>query len=164
MVSNNQTVYIAGGAVVRGVVRPDEPYRISRYSGLRNYSPTFVLQGTNITFRGRGIVDGSLCLTHARNLMLVQGRNIRLEESPRLISLWIDKASWTRDVERGHIDGVVFQNIQAIAQPLRVELKGFDDTHAIENVSFQSVVVNGKPLTPADVRKSAFVRNVAVLP
>jgi len=107
VVSNNQTVYIAGGAVVRGVVRPDEPYRISRYSGLRNYSPTFVLQGTNITFRGRGIVDGSLCLTHARNLMLVQGRDIRLEESPRLFSLWIDKASWTRDVERGHIDGVV---------------------------------------------------------
>jgi len=52
----------------------------------------------------------------------------------------------------------------AKADPLRVELKGFDDTHAIENVSFQSVVVNGKPLTPADVRKSAFVRNVAVLP
>jgi hypothetical protein len=303
VVSNNQTVYIAGGAVVRGVVRPDEPCRISSYSGLRNYSPTFVLRGTNITFRGRGILDGSLCPTHARNLILVQGRDIRLEgvilrdsstwtipirqsddvrvtnvkllgyransdgidicnsrnvtvqgcfirtlddlivvktdkgqgavrhvvardcvlwnevahalsigaelredvadvvfancdvihdkgrewtlrvyhcdssrishvrfedirieESPRLISLWIDKASWTRDLERGHIDGVVFQNIRANAQPLRVELKGFDDTHAIENVSFQSVVVNGKPLTPADVRQNAFVRNVTVLP
>ena len=94
----------------------------------------------------------------------VRFEDIRIEESPRLISLWIDKASWTRDVERGHITGVVFQNIRANAQPLRVELKGFDDTHAIENVSFQSVVVNGKPLTSADVRKNEFVRNVRVQP
>ena len=45
VVSNNQTVYVAGGAVVRGVIRPDEKFRISSYSGLRTYSPTFVLQG-----------------------------------------------------------------------------------------------------------------------
>ena len=90
----------------------------------------------------------------------VRFENLRVEESPRLISLWIDKASWTRDSERGHIDGVVFKNIRAVADPLRVELHGFDETHAVENVVFEGVVVNGKPLSPADVKTNAFVRNV----
>jgi len=303
VVSNNQTVYVAGGAVVRGVIRPDEKFRISGYSGLRTYSPTFVLRGTNITFRGRGIVDGSFCTTHARNLVSVQGNdislegvilrdastwtipirqsdrvmvknvkllgyransdgidicssrdvtvegcfirtlddlivvktdrgqgdarrivardcvlwnevahalsigaelrehvedvrftncdvihdkgrewtlrvyhcdsarirnvrfeNLRVEESPRLISLWIGKAVWTRDDERGHIDGVLFQNLRAQADPLRVELKGFDETHAVENVVFEDVFVNGRPLAAADVKTNPFVRNVAVKP
>lgn len=301
VVTNGQTVYVAGGAVVRGVIRPDEPFGISSYSGLRTYSPTFLLKGTNITFRGRGIVDGSRCTTHARNLISVQGRdinlegvilrdsstwtipirrsdhvtvrnvkllgyransdgidicnsrdvtvercfirtlddliviktdarqgetrrivarecvlwnevahalsigaelrenvddvlfancdvihdkgrewtlrvyhcdsarisnvrfeNIRIEESPRLISLWIGKAFWTRDDARGHIDGVTFQNIRATAQPLAVELKGFDDTHAVANVVFQNVVVNGQPLSPAQVKTNAFVRGVTI--
>jgi hypothetical protein len=303
VVSNHQTVYVAGGAVVRGVIRPDEKFHVSSYSGLRTYSPTFVLNGSNITFRGRGIVDGSRCPTHARHLVSVQGQDIRLEgvilrdastwtipirqsdrvtvknvkllgyransdgidicnsrdvtvdgcfirtlddlivvktdqgqgearrilardcvlwnevahalsigaelrenvddvrftncdvihdkgrewtlrvyhcdsarishvrfdrlrieESPRLISLWIDKAFWTRDTERGHIDGVQFKRIAAKADPLRVELKGFDETHAVENVVFEDVVVNGRPLAATDVKTNAFVKAVTVRP
>jgi hypothetical protein len=303
VVTNNQTVYLAAGAVVRGIIKPDERYQISSYSGLRTYSPTMVLRGDNITLRGRGIIDGSFSTTHARNLVQVEGtniklegvilrdsstwtipirrsqkvtvenvkligyransdgidicnsqdvtvkncfirtlddlvvlktdrgqgpskrivvkdcvlwnevahalsigaelsedvddvhfsncdvihdkgrewtlrvyhcdaarisnvrfENIRVEESPRLISLWIDKAFWTRDNERGHIDGVVFKNIQAVANPLRVELHGFDATHAVENVSFENVVVNGKPLSAADVKADAFVRGVTFRP
>ena len=79
VVTNNQTVYVAGGAVVRGVIGPEEGFQISSYSGLRTYSPTFLLRGTNITFRGRGVVDGSRCTTHARNLIQVQGSDINLE-------------------------------------------------------------------------------------
>ena len=299
VVTNNQTVYVAGGAIVRAVIGSEEPFQISGYSGLRTYSPTFVLRGTNITFRGRGIIDGSHCTTHARNLVQVQGKditlkgvilrdsstwnlpirqservhvknlkllgyransdgidicnsrdvtvegcfirtlddlivvktdkgqgearrivardcvlwnevahalsigaelrenvddvlftncdiihdkgrewtlrvyhcdsarisnvrfeNLRIEESAQLISLWIDKAFWTRDSERGHIDGVAFKNIWAVADPLRVELHGFDEAHAVENVVFEGVVVNGKPLSPTDVKTNAFVRNV----
>ena len=303
VVSNNQTVYVAGGAVVRGVIRPDEPFHISGYSGLRNYAPTFVLQGTNIALRGRGIVDGSRCTTHARHLVSVQGQditlegvilrdsstwtipirqsdrvtvknvkllgyransdgidicnsrdvtvegcfirtlddlivvktdsdqgearrivarncvlwnevahalsigaelrenvddvlftdcdvihdkgrewtlrvyhcdaarirnvrfeNLRIEESPRLISLWIGKAVWTRDSERGHIERIRFENIRAQAEPLRVELKGFDEAHAVEDVAFEDVTVNGKPLTAAEVTRNEFVRRVTVQP
>lgn len=301
VVSNNQTVYVAAGAIVRGIIRSNEQFHISGYSGLRTYSPTFQLRGTNITFRGRGIVDGSRCTTHARNLLSVQGRditlegvilrdsstwnvpirqsdrvqvrnvkllgyransdgidicnsrdvtvegcfirtlddlivvktdqgqgearrivakdcvlwnevahalsvgaelrenvddvrfvncdvihdkgrewtlrvyhcdsarignvrfeNLRIEESPRLISLWIGKAFWTRDDERGHIDGVIFKNIRAKADPLRVELKGFDETHTVENVLFEDVMVNGKPLAAPDVKTNAFVRKVTI--
>jgi len=303
VVTNNQTVYVAGGAVVRGVIRPEEKFQISTYSGLRTYSPTFVLRGTNITFRGRGIVDGSLSTTHARHLVLVEGQdvtlegvilrdsstwtvpirqsdrvqvrnvkllgyransdgidicnsrdvtvegcfirtlddlivvktdreqgaarrivakgcvlwnevahalsigaelredvedvrftdcdvihdlgrewtlrvyhcdsarirnvrfdNLRIEESPRLISLWIGKAFWTRDEQRGHIEGVTFRNIRATANPPHIELRGFDETHAVEQVGFEDVVVNGRPLAARDVSTNAFVRNVTIRP
>ncbi|MCB1127264.1 MAG: endo-polygalacturonase, partial [Verrucomicrobiae bacterium] len=104
VVTNNQTVYVAGGAVVRGVVMPDEPFSISSYSGLRNYSPTFVLRGTNIVLRGRGIVDGSRCPTHARNLIAVQGQDITLEGV-----ILRDSSTWNipiRRSERVHVSNV----------------------------------------------------------
>ncbi len=303
VVTNNQVVYVAGGAIIRGVIGPAEKFSISGYSGLKNYAPTFSLRGTNITLRGRGIIDGSFATTHARHLVYVQGKEIiiegvilrdsstwtvpvrqsdrvqisnlkllgyransdgidicnsrdvtvrhsfirtlddlivvktdknqgqsqhilaekcvlwnevahalsvgaelrenvddvvfrdcdvihdlgrewtlrvyhcdaarisnirfedlRIEESPRLLSLWIDKAVWSRDSERGHIDGVVFKNIRATADPARLELKGFDLAHQIENVSFQNVLVNGKPLTASQISSNAFVKCVTVAP
>jgi hypothetical protein len=298
-VTNNQTVYLAPGALVRAVIGPDEPYQISSYSGLRGYSPTFQLRGTNITVRGRGILDAGRCTTHARHPLLLQGtnltlegiilrdsstwtvpirrsqhvhvqnvkllgyransdgidicnsrdvlvegcfirtlddlivvktdqnqggsshlvardcvlwnevahalsigaelreevsdvlfsncdvihdkgrewtlrvyhcdsarisrvrfENLRIEESPRLISLWIGTAVWTRDSQRGHIKDVSFRNIQAEAHPLRVELTGFDAAHQVEDVVFENVVVNGRELAPGDVKTNAFVKNV----
>jgi hypothetical protein len=92
----------------------------------------------------------------------IRFEDLRIEESPRLISLWIDKAFWTRDSERGHIDGVVFRNVRATANPLHIELKGFDEAHGVENVSFQNVTVNGTPLSEADVKTNSFVRNVKI--
>ena len=302
-VGDGQTVYLAPGAVVRGVVRPDEPFAISGYSGLRTYRPTFVLHGKGITFRGRGILDGAHCPPHARNLLVLEGSDIRvegvilrdsstwnmpirrsdrvrvenvkifgyransdgidicnsrdvlvercflrtlddlvvvktdrgqgetrhvvvrgcvlwnevahalsigaelrenvedvlftdcdvihdkgrewtlrvyhcdsarvsnvrfsklrIEESPRLISLWINKASWTRDKQRGHIQGVTFEDIAAVAAPVQIQFSGFDATHAVENVTLRNVVINGKRLTTADVHTNAFVRNVTVEP
>lgn len=303
VVKSHQTVYVAGGAVVRGVVKPEEKYTISSYSGLRSYAPTVELNGNHITVRGRGIIDGSLCPTHARNLMLVRGQdiliegvilrdastwnipirqsdrvtvrnvkilgrransdgidicnsrdvtvdgcflrtlddlivvkadkgkgevhrilakdcvlwnevahalsvgaelreavddvrfvncdvihdkgrewtlrvyhcdaarisnvrfeNIRVEESRRLISLWIGKATWSRDEARGQVRGVTFSHLRAAADPGKVELKGFDADHQIEDVTFQDVVVNGRPLGRGDVTSNPFVRNVAVQP
>ena len=287
-VDSGKTVYIAGGAIVKGKGRG---------------GPVFLLRGTNIVLRGRGIIDGSLCPTHSRNLVKVEGadislegvilrdssiwtvpirksdrvsvknlkligyransdgidicnsrdvtvdgcfirtlddlivvksdkgqgevrrivakncvlwnevahalsvgaelrenvddvlfadcdvihdkgrewtlrvfhcdaarisnirfENLRIEESPRLISLWIGKFVWTRDEERGQIRDVSFRNITATADPLRVELKGYDAGHTVENVNFDRVTVNGRPLVPADVRTNDFVRNVRIDP
>ena len=94
----------------------------------------------------------------------VRFENIRIEESQKLISLWIGKFIWTRDSERGHIREVTFKNIRATAVPLRIELNGFDEAHAVEDVLFQDVVVNGKPLVESDVKENAFVRNIRVQP
>jgi len=94
----------------------------------------------------------------------IRFENIRIEESPRLISLWIGTFVWTRDQERGHIQRVTFKDIRAVADPLRIELNGFDEAHEVGDVMFQDVLVNGRRLTPADVKANAFVRNVSVRP
>jgi glycosyl hydrolase family 28 len=303
VIDDGKTVYVAGGAVVRCGIGPDEKYGISSYSGLRNYAPTFELRGKKITFRGRGIIDSSACPTHARNPFLVRGEDIaiegviirdsstwnipirksdrvtvrnvkilgyransdgidicnsrdvtvedcfirtlddlivvksdkdagpargivarrcvlwnevahalsvgaelcedvdnvrfedsdvihdkgrewtlrvyhcdsarvtnvrferlRIEETQRFISLWIGKAVWTRDAERGHIAEVKFEDIAALGDAPRVELTGFDERHAVEDVSFQNVTVNGKPIAPADLKSNPFVRKVTVKP
>ncbi|MDR2039670.1 MAG: endo-polygalacturonase [Bacteroidales bacterium] len=78
-VSDNKTVYIAGGAVVRAIIDPEEKYWISSYSGLRGYTPTLELRGKNIKVRGRGILDATGCTTHARNMINIKGENIEVE-------------------------------------------------------------------------------------
>jgi hypothetical protein len=93
----------------------------------------------------------------------VRFENIRVEESRKLISLWINKARWSRDAERGHIRDVTFQNIQAVtAEPPRIELEGFDAAHAIDGVVFDDVKINGQPLAMSGVVTNAFVRHVTV--
>ena len=95
----------------------------------------------------------------------VRFENIRVEESRKLISLWINKAIWSREAERGHIRDVTFRNIQAVtAQPPRVELLGFDAAHGIANVTFEHVSINGRPLAANDIKANDFVRQIAVEP
>jgi hypothetical protein len=89
---------------------------------------------------------------------------LRIEESRRLASVWIGKAVWSRDAERGRVRDVLFSDIDAVGDPLLVELVGFDAEHAVEGVTFCDVTRNGRPLTDGDVRRNAFVRGVRVQP
>lgn len=57
-VGAGKTVYIAGGAIVRAVVGPDEKREPAK---LYKEGATFALYGKNATLRGRGIIDGSRC-------------------------------------------------------------------------------------------------------
>jgi hypothetical protein len=302
VIGDNKTLYIAGGAIIRAIIKPEEEFRISGYSGLKTYSPSIELRGKNIKVHGRGIIDASGCTTHARNMIMVRGsnisiegiilrdsptwtipvrecdsvhinnvkligyranadgidicnsrnvlvencfirtlddlivlktprggkgesrnivarncvlwnqvahalsigaeitsdisdilftdcdiihdqgrewslrvyhtdaarvsnvrfENIRIEESIKCISLWINKAVWTSDEDRGHINGISFKDISVKGSPLTVELKGFDDTHLVEDVTFENVVLNGTALTKESIRSNEFVRNVSV--
>lgn len=291
-VDSDKTVYIAGGAVVRGTTKSDGRDRAA-----------FVLRGTNITIRGRGILDGSACPTHSRHLISVVGTNIalegiilrdashwtipvrrsenvtirnlkligyransdgidlcnsrnvevagcfirtlddlvvvktdkgqgearhirvhdcvlwnevahalsvgaelreavddvrfsdcdiihdkgrewtlrvyhcdsakisnivfenlRIEESRKLMSLWIGTQVWSRDPERGRIEDVTFRNIAAAGDQPRIEFKGFDAAHAIRGVTCDRVVINGRPLKREDVKSNEPVQNVTVTP
>lgn len=93
--------------------------------------------------------------------------NIRIEEARRLMSVWIGKAVWSKEAERGHVDDVVFRNIQsapsAVAGPL-ADLVGFDAAHTVNDVRFDHVVVGKQPLKPSDVRQNAFVSGVTIAP
>ena len=60
--------------------------------------------------------------------------------------------------------GIRFRRIDARSDSPRVELLGYDEAHAIENVTFENVAANGRPLAEADVTRNAFVRNVRIGP
>lgn len=90
--------------------------------------------------------------------------NIRADESKRLIALWIGKAVWSLDSQRGHIENITFRNIRAVGARPSVDLTGFDPEHEIRNVHFQNIVINSKPLTMQEVKQNKFVQNVSVQP
>jgi len=95
----------------------------------------------------------------------VRFENIRVEESRKLISLWINKAIWSRDTGRGRIRDVTFLNIQAVTtQPPRIELAGFDAEHGIDNVLFDQVTINGHPVALSGISTNNFVQHVTVRP
>jgi hypothetical protein len=68
VVASGKTVYLAPGAVVYGTAEPGG-----------HYGEIFSLKGDNITLRGRGIIDGSLCPRGTLSLVGVYGTNIRVE-------------------------------------------------------------------------------------
>ena len=90
-------------------------------------------------------------------------RNLRIEESKNFISLWINKAVWSHSTERGHINGVRFENIKAdrVSNPT-VRFLGYDSGHLVENVILSDVFVNGQRVTENYVMSNDFVRNITV--
>ena len=107
VVGDNKTVYVAAGAVVRAVIAPAEKSGVSGYSGLRTYPPSFELRGTNIAFRGRGIIDATGCTTHARNLLYVHGADIRIEGV-----ILRDASTWTIPIRQS--DRVTVRNVKLL--------------------------------------------------
>ena len=92
-VGSGQTVYIAAGAVVKGTAD--------------RRSPVFTLQGEHITLRGRGVIDGSLCPTHVRNLLLVRGKDITVEGV-----IFRDSSVWTIPIRQS--DRVTVKNVKLL--------------------------------------------------
>jgi polygalacturonase len=92
----------------------------------------------------------------------IRFENIRIEQSVRLISLWLNKGYYSRDEERGYIYDITFRNIHVTGgEPLTVELTGYNEEHTINTVMFDNVTRYGKPLTREGVYMNEFVKNVA---
>jgi polygalacturonase len=96
----------------------------------------------------------------------VRFENIRIEESVKFASLWINQAYWTTDATRGRIEDVVFKDITVnnSGRPLQkgIEFLGFDKDHAIRNVVIDNVVINGKKVVKEDIVTNDFVYDVTV--
>jgi polygalacturonase len=107
VVGDNKTVYIAGGAILRSVIKPEDKFSTNKETGLRNYAPAIRLSGHNITVRGRGIIDGSNLSTHSRNLVLVTGSQVRMEGI-----VLRDPPVWTIPVRRS--DSVTISNVKIL--------------------------------------------------
>jgi hypothetical protein len=59
---------------------------------------------------------------------------------------------------------VTFSDITATGNPATIEMHGFDADHIVDGVSFDHVVVNGKPLRQDEVKENEFVKAVVVKP
>jgi len=67
-VPSGKTVYIAGGAVVKGIIRPDEkPVQERNWRGNKVYTNLFIVKDAKgVAIRGRGILDMSGLPWHAK--------------------------------------------------------------------------------------------------
>ena len=117
-----------------------------------------IIHDTGREFSLRVYHGGRAIVSHVRF------ENIRIEQTHKLISLWINKTPWSQVGEdRGHIQDVIFKNIYANSPlPVCVQLQGFDASHEIEGVKFVNVQVNGVRLRPHEVESNEFVRDVKV--
>lgn len=124
----------------------------------------------NIVFEDNDIIhdkgrEWSMRVYHCDNAIVsgIVFRNLRIEESKNLISLWINKAVWSSSDERGHISDVVFEKIKAdnVVNPT-IQLLGYDDEHLIENVTLSNVRLNGHCVTKKDITTNQFVKNITV--
>ena len=86
-------MYLAPGAIVRGT------------AGGRG--PVFALEGNNIVLRGRGILDGGLCPTHSRNLLLVRGNDISIEGI-----ILRDSSTWNMPIRQS--ERVTVRNVKVL--------------------------------------------------
>lgn len=94
---DGMTVYVAGGAVVRGYVGPHEWYALDPATGKKNYDKFYMydLSGKNITFRGRGIIDQGGVPAYGRRGIRIRGENIRMEGV-----IVRDPSDWTVGIEQ----------------------------------------------------------------
>ncbi|MFC1766449.1 glycosyl hydrolase family 28 protein [Planctomycetota bacterium] len=103
-VGDNTTIYIAGGAYIRGVMDPDEkPVQI----GPRNMLlPTFKLSGKNISIRGRGIIEQADIPRPKRRytIMVHDSEDVTIEGV-----ICLDPSRWTVPIKRSknvHVDNI----------------------------------------------------------
>ncbi len=103
-VGDNATVYIAGGAYLRCVPDPDE--KEVELRGKKRKPPTFLLEGKNITVRGRGIIDqATIPRSNRRYTIFAQNSNDIKIEGVTIC----DPSHWTIPIQASdniHVDNI----------------------------------------------------------
>ena len=104
---------------------------------------------------------------HQGGVKNVTFKDLRVEESMRLIFLAVRETPKGRDDDRGYIDTVTFQNITAPV-PSRagpnIELAGFGPGNALNSVIFDNVTIGGVRLQSGDVHANSFVGQITITP
>jgi len=95
--------------------------------------------------------------------------DIRVEDARvQLLKLVVDRDIFSKDLERGHIQGVVFRNIALTGGAfVPSTLSGFDADHCVEDVTFDNLRIHGKVVTSTEegkIQTNAYVKNVRFLP
>lgn len=123
----------------------------------------------NITFRNIDVLEHAnfgIRSDHSdwANCRNITFENFRLEKPGNAINIKIEKTIYSNNTgfrdERGHISGLNFINLQT--QGGQIILNGFDEQHAIRNVTFKDCLANGKPIQKDDIEVNAFVYRLQV--
>jgi hypothetical protein len=126
-VRSNTTVYLAGGAIVRGIIRPDEKPVGESFAKKKTYMPIFLIEDAeNVSIRGRGIIDMSRLDWHSKSPVVVQrSSNVRvagltIKDSPSwAVALFGSRHVTVSNVKqichRENSDGIDIVNSQEVA-------------------------------------------------
>ena len=91
-VGSGKTLYLARGAILRGI-GPG--------------GPVVSLVGENASVRGRGILDGSQCPVHSRNLLFVHGKHLLIDGI-----ILHDSSTWNVPIRQS--DDVTVRNLKIL--------------------------------------------------
>jgi hypothetical protein len=99
----------------------------------------------------------------------IRFEDIRCEDvRSTLVNCWIGADMWGHDKTRGHVKGVTFKDIQVTGGMFpRSKLTGFDETHLVEDVTFEGLRIHGKPIGDARAARletNAHVRRINFVP
>lgn len=123
----------------------------------------------NITFRNIDVLEHANYGIRSDYSDWATSENITFEnfyiEKPRnAINVKIEKTRYSNDTgfrdQRGNIIGLNFINVQMAGG--HIVLNGYDNDHAIRNVTFKNCMVEGRPLTHDDVEVNKYVFNLKV--
>lgn len=90
--------------------------------------------------------------------------NFFIEKPKNAINIKIEKTRYSNDTgfrdERGNINGLYFINVRT--QGGQIILNGYDEKHAIRNVTFKNCLVEGRPLKREDLETNNYVYNLNI--
>ena len=130
---------------------------------------------SNVVFRDCDIIHDfskgydcsalAVLVSDAGTMRDIRFENIRCEDVHNtLINCWIGADMWGHDSNRGQIQGVLFKDIRVTGPTFPVsKLTGFDDTHRVEDVTFERLQIQGKLIgdaSAARLQTNANVHNV----
>ncbi|MDQ3813381.1 MAG: hypothetical protein M3347_05465 [Armatimonadota bacterium] len=123
----------------------------------------------NITFRNIDVLQHAGAAIYSDHSDWAWCKNIRFENfvdetSKQTIGIIIAKTRYSNNTgykdERGHYDGLHFINVTSPGG--KIELKGYDENHLIDNVTFQNCTIGDNLIDSMDdITANAFVRNVS---
>ena len=91
-------------------------------------------------------------------------RNIRVEDANgKLIEFFIRVTQYTKDEERGQINGITFENIQILGDVLgKITFEGYDEDHLVSNVTMTNFYFNNRLLTTERIKvtRNSFTANI----
>lgn len=104
VVGDSTTVYIAGGAYLRCVMKPDE--KEVELRGIQRNPPSFFLKGKHMTIRGRGIIDQSAIPRSKRRYTIFAEKSNDIKIEGIIIR---DPSHWTIPLQASdniHVDNI----------------------------------------------------------